>query len=51
MLWEIGPLCSERDLMILSLAREYEFPQDTREKCTTTWFHMFGVEYGKFFEN
>lgn len=50
----IAPLVSivaERDMVILSLAREHQDPKDASKTYTTTWFDMFRIENGKIAEH
>lgn len=50
----LAPLVSivaERDMVILSFAREYEEPNSPGQKYTTTWFDMFRIEAGKIIEH
>ncbi|MBM6550301.1 nuclear transport factor 2 family protein [Marinomonas ostreistagni] len=50
----IAPLVSivaERDMVILSFAREHEDPNDASKTYTTTWFDMFRIEDGKIAEH
>lgn len=44
-------IVAERDIVILSFARENPEPQDATRKYTTTWFDMFRVENGKIVEH
>jgi len=44
-------ITAERDLVILSFAREMPDPQDPTKKYTTTWFDMFRIEGGKIAEH
>lgn len=50
----LAPLVSivaERDMVILSFAREYEEPNDPGQTYTTTWFDMFRIEDGRIIEH
>lgn len=44
-------IVAERDLVILSFAREYDDPKQAGKKYTTTWFDMFRIEGGKIAEH
>jgi len=44
-------IAAERDLVVLSFAREYTDPKDSSKKYTTTWFDMFRIENGKIAEH
>ncbi|MFL6694860.1 MAG: hypothetical protein ACJ8GO_18085, partial [Ramlibacter sp.] len=44
-------IVAERDLVILSFARENAEPGDAAKKYTTTWFDMFRIEDGKIAEH
>lgn len=44
-------IVAERDLVVLSFAREYEEPDAPGETYTTTWFDMFRIEDGKIIEH
>ncbi|MFC5579466.1 ester cyclase [Lysobacter niabensis] len=44
-------IVAERDLVILSFAREHADPKDPAQKYTTTWFDMFRVKDGKIVEH
>lgn len=49
-----GPLVSivaERDMVILSFAKEYKEPNDASKTYTTTWFDMFRIKDGKIVEH
>jgi len=50
----LAPLVSivaERDMVILSFAREYDEPNDPGQTYTTTWFDMFRIEDGRIIEH
>lgn len=50
----VAPLVSivaERDMVILSFAREHKDPNDANKTYTTTWFDMFRIENGKIAEH
>ena len=50
----LAPLVSivaERDMVILSFAREYDEPNDPGQTYTTTWFDMFRIEGGRIIEH
>lgn len=44
-------IVAERDLVVLSFAREHTDPKDASKKYTTTWFDMFRIEGGKIAEH
>lgn len=44
-------IVAERDLVVISFARELPDPQDKTKKYTTTWFDMFRIENGKIAEH
>lgn len=44
-------IVAERDMVILSFAREYEEPNNPGQNYTTTWFDMFRIEDGKIIEH
>ena len=44
-------IVAERDLVVLSFARENPEPADPARKSTTTWFDMFRIEDGKISEH
>jgi predicted SnoaL-like aldol condensation-catalyzing enzyme len=44
-------IVAERDVVVLSFAREHTDPKDTTKKYTTTWFDMFRIENGKIAEH
>jgi len=44
-------IVAEKDLVVISFARELTDPKDNTKKYTTTWFDMFRVENGKIAEH
>lgn len=44
-------IVAERDMVILSFAKEYKEPNDASKTYTTTWFDMFRIEDGKIVEH
>ncbi|MBB1487528.1 nuclear transport factor 2 family protein [Oceanospirillum sediminis] len=44
-------IVAERDMVILSFAKEYKEPNDAGKTYTTTWFDMFRIEDGKIAEH
>lgn len=44
-------IVAEKDLVVISFARELPDPQDKTKKYTTTWFDMFRIENGKIAEH
>jgi predicted SnoaL-like aldol condensation-catalyzing enzyme len=44
-------IVAERDLVVLSFAKEGVDPKDSTRKYTTTWFDMFRVADGKIVEH
>lgn len=44
-------IVAERDLVVLTFAREYEDPADASRTYTTTWLDMFRIENGKIVEH
>lgn len=44
-------IVAERDLVILSFAREYPEPGDPDKQYRSTWFDMFRIENGKIAEH
>ena len=44
-------IVAEKDLVVISFARELPDPKDNTKKYTTTWFDMFRVENGKIAEH
>lgn len=44
-------IVAEKDLVVISFARELPDPKDKTKKYTTTWFDMFRIENGKIAEH
>lgn len=44
-------IVAEKDLVVISFARELPDPKDNTKKYTTTWFDMFRIENGKIAEH
>jgi predicted SnoaL-like aldol condensation-catalyzing enzyme len=44
-------IVAEKDLVVISFARELPNPKDNTKKYTTTWFDMFRIENGKIAEH
>jgi len=44
-------IVAEKDLVVISFARELTDPKDNTKKYTTTWFDMFRIENGKIAEH
>jgi len=44
-------IVAEKDLVVISFARELPDPNDNTKKYSTTWFDMFRIENGKIAEH